>query len=106
MTEEQHTDPEAAPPENPSPPETPPRPMKATDVIPKSFIYGVVAIVIGSFALTLFIRNPYTQSVSEGSLYYERSTDTNMILWVAIFIGIPASFWAYKKWILPLFERK
>ncbi len=25
---------------------------------------------------------------------------------VAIFVGIPLSFWAYKRWILPLFERK
>jgi hypothetical protein len=27
-------------------------------------------------------------------------------MWVAIFIGIPASFWAYKRWILPLFDKK
>ena len=74
-------------------------------LIPKSFFFTVVAIVIGSFAITLFARNPYTQSIEGGSLY-ESGGDHSMMMWVAIFIGIPASFWAYKTWILPLFDRK
>jgi hypothetical protein len=74
-------------------------------LIPKSFIYLVGAIVVGSFLLTLFVRNPYTQAVEGGDLY-ERSQDNSLMLWVAIFVGIPASFYAYKRWVLPLFERK
>lgn len=104
MTEKPNASPQT-PPDEPATPEPPKRSIKATDVIPKKFIFAVVGIVVGSFLLTLFVRNPYTQSVSEGSSYYETSGDSNMILWAAIFIGIPASFWAYKKWILPLFDR-
>ena len=52
------------------------------------------------------MRNPYTQSVTEGGGFYEHSTDNSALMWVAIFVGIPLSFWAYKRWILPLFERK
>lgn len=75
--------------------------------IPKSYFYIVAAIVVGSFALTLFVRNPYTQAVEEGGGYYERGgPDSAMMMWIAIFIGIPASFWAYKRWIIPLFDRK
>jgi hypothetical protein len=75
-------------------------------LIPKSVFYLVGAIVIGSFLLTLFARNPYTQSVHEGGSFYENATDNSLMMWVAIFIGIPASFWAYKRWILPLFDKK
>ncbi|PPD44603.1 MAG: hypothetical protein CTY15_06555 [Methylocystis sp.] len=75
-------------------------------MIPKSVFYIVGAIFIGSFLLTLFVRNPYTQSAHEGGTFYENGTDNSMMLWVAIFIGIPASFWAYKRWIMPLFDRK
>jgi hypothetical protein len=74
-------------------------------LIPKSFIYIVGAIVVGSFVLTLFVRNPYTQAIEGGDLY-ERSQDNSLMLWVAIFIGIPASFYAYKRWVLPIFDRK
>ena len=52
------------------------------------------------------MRNPYTQSVTEGGSFYEHGTDNSALMWVAIFVGIPLSFWAYKRWILPLFERK
>ncbi|MEF3367253.1 hypothetical protein V3H18_11980 [Methylocystis sp. 9N] len=75
-------------------------------VIPRSLYIATALIVVGSFALTLFVRNPYTQSVTEGGGFYERSTDNSALMWVAIFVGIPLSFWAYKRWILPLFERK
>jgi hypothetical protein len=75
-------------------------------MIPKSFFFLVGAIVVGSFAITLFGRNPYTQSVSEGSSFYETSMDSSAMMWLAIFVGIPASFWAYKTWIIPLFDRK
>ncbi|WP_442754300.1 hypothetical protein ACNHKD_15070 [Methylocystis sp. JAN1] len=75
-------------------------------LIPKSFFYIVGAIVVGSFLLTLFVRNPYTQSVHEGGSFYENATDNSLLMWVAIFIGIPASFWAYKRWIIPLFDKK
>ena len=64
-------------------------------LIPKSFIYIVGAIVVGS----------YTQAIEGGDLY-ERSQDNSLMLWVAIFIGIPASFYAYKRWVLPIFDRK
>jgi hypothetical protein len=74
--------------------------------IPKSLFYIVGAIVIGSFLLTLFARNPYTQSVQEGGSFYENGIDNSLLMWIAIFIGIPASFWAYRRWILPLFEKK
>ena len=111
MTDEPHDTPDATPPENhapePPPPQQPQRQLSAFDIIPKKFIYAVVGIVIASFAITLFVSNPYTAAVQEGSSYYEGggSMDRNLMLWVAIFIGIPASFWAYKKWILPLFDK-
>jgi len=86
--------------------QTPPKNQRPVLLIPKSYFYAVFAIVAGSFLLTLFVRNPYTQSVHEGGNFYENATDNSMMMWVAIFIGIPASFWAYKRWILPLFDRK
>lgn len=102
MTDEPHNTPESDAPEPP-----PQRPIGALDIIPKKFIYGALGIVLASFAITLFASNPYTAAVQEGSSYYERggSMDRNLMLWVAIFIGIPASFWAYKKWILPFFDK-
>jgi len=75
-------------------------------LIPKSVFYIVGALLIGSFLMTLFVRNPYTQASTEGSLYYERGMETNMALWVVIFIGVPASFLAYKHWFLPMMERR
>ncbi len=106
MTEEPHD--EGKPQENPKPrpEEAPAQPQLPKFVIPRSLYIATALIVIGSFAITLFVRNPYTQSVSEGAGFYERGSDSSLLLWVAIFIGIPASFWAYKRWILPLFERK
>lgn len=74
-------------------------------LIPKSFFYTVAAIIVGSFAITFFVRNPYTQAIEGGDLY-EHSQDNSLMLWVAIFVGIPASFFAYKRWIVPLFDRK
>jgi hypothetical protein len=90
--------------EPPPPPNR--KPGQPVVMIPKSFFYIVGAIVVGSFLLTLFVRNPYTQSVHEGGSFYENSIDNSSMMWVAIFIGIPASFWAYKRWILPLFDKK
>jgi len=87
-------------------PEKDHKPGPPVMMIPKSFIYIVGAVVVGSFLLTLFVRNPYTQASTEGSLYYERGMETNMALWVVIFIGVPASFLAYKQWILPALERR
>jgi hypothetical protein len=84
----------------------PPQNQPPVLLIPKSFFYIVGAIVVGSFLLTLFVRNPYTQSVHEGGSFYENATDNSLMMWVAIFIGIPASFWAYKRWIIPLFDKK
>jgi hypothetical protein len=86
--------------------EPPAKNQAPTLLIPKSVFYIVGAIVVGSFFLTLFVRNPYTQSVHEGGSFYENSLDNSAMMWVAIFIGIPASFWAYKRWIIPLFDRK
>ena len=74
-------------------------------LIPKSYIFAVFGIILGSFAITFFVHNPYTQAIDGGDLY-ERSQGNSMMLWVAIFIGIPLSFFAYKRWILPLFDRK
>lgn len=74
--------------------------------VPKNMVYGTVAVVIASLLVTFFVRNPYTQASTEGSLYYERGMETNMALWVVIFIGVPASFLAYKHWLLPILERR
>lgn len=74
--------------------------------VPKNMVYGTVAIVIASMLVTFFVRNPYTQASTEGSLYYERGMETNMALWVVIFIGIPATFLAYKHWLQPMMERR
>lgn len=94
MTEDPNKRPED---ENPGPP---------VMMIPKSVLYIVGAILIGSFLMTLFVRNPYMQAVHEGGTFYENVTDNSLMMWVAFFIGIPASFWAYKRWVLPLFEKK
>lgn len=107
MTEEPKNDltPQDEPPQTPQ--EEPPAQNQLPKfVIPRSLYIATALIVVGSFALTLFVRNPYTQSVTEGGGFYERSTDNSALMWVAIFVGIPLSFWAYKRWILPLFERK
>ncbi len=107
MTEEPQdkgTSPQESPP--PRPEDAPAQPHVPKIVIPRSLYIATALIIVGSFAITLFVRNPYTQSVSEGTGFYERGSDSSLLLWVAIFIGIPASFWAYKRWILPLFERK
>ncbi len=82
------------------------KPGQPVMLIPKSFIYIVGAVVVGSFLLTLFVRNPYTQSVHEGGTFYENGVDNSALMWLAIFIGVPASFWAYKRWIIPLFDKK
>jgi len=74
--------------------------------VPKGMVYGTVAVVIASLLVTFFVRNPYTQASTEGSLYYERGMETNMALWVAIFIRIPASFLAYKQLVVPMLERR
>jgi hypothetical protein len=74
--------------------------------VPKNMVYGTAAVVIASMLVTFFVRNPYTQASTEGSLYYERGMETNMALWIVIFIGVPASFLAYKHWILPALERR
>jgi hypothetical protein len=74
--------------------------------VPKNMVYGTVAVVVASLLVTFFVRNPYTQASTEGSLYYERGMETNMALWVVIFIGVPASFLAYKHWFLPMLERR
>ena len=60
--------------------------------VPKNMVYGTVGVVIASLLVTFFVRNPYTQASTEGSLYYERGMETNMAIWVVIFIGVPASF--------------
>jgi hypothetical protein len=105
MTEEPQ---EKGPPQDAPPPapDIPAQPQGPKFEIPRSLYIATALIVIGSFAITLFVRNPYTQSVTEGGGFYEHSTDNSALMWVAIFVGIPASFWAYKRWILPLFERK
>lgn len=74
--------------------------------VPKNMVYGTVAIVIASLLVTFFVRNPYTQASTEGSLYYERGMETNMILWIVIFIGIPVTFLSYKHWLQPMMERR
>jgi uracil-DNA glycosylase len=110
MTEEPHDEgkPQNEPQETPPPrPEDAPAPPHVPQiVIPRSLYIATALILIGSFAITLFVRNPYTQSVTEGGGFYEHGTDNSALMWVAIFVGIPLSFWAYKRWILPLFERK
>ena len=78
--------------------EAPTQPQLPKFVIPRSLYIATALIVIGSFAITLFVRNPYTQSVPRRG-FYEHSTDSSALMWVAIFVGIPLSFWAYKRWI-------
>ena len=75
-------------------------------LIRRSVFYVVGAVVVGSFLLSLFVRNPYTQSVKEGDNFYENGIDNSAVMRLAIFVGIPASFWAFKRWILPLFDKK
>ncbi|HEY8123892.1 MAG TPA: hypothetical protein VIF88_00490 [Methylocystis sp.] len=105
MTEEPHD--EGKPQETPpTMPERQTQPQGPQFKIPRSLYIATALIVIGSFAITLFVRNPYTQSVTEGGSFYEHGTDNSALMWVAIFVGVPLSFWAYKRWILPLFERK
>lgn len=74
--------------------------------VPKNMVYGTVAAVVASLLVTFFVRNPYTQASTEGSLYYERGMETNMALWIVIFICVPASFLAYKHWLQPMIERR
>lgn len=90
------------------PNERPPdeKPGRPVMLIPKSAFYIVGAILVGSFLMTLFVRNPYTQSAHEGGAYYENAIDTNFAMWIAIFLGVPASLWAYRRWIIPLFDKK
>lgn len=95
----QNQEPENSPPENRPPENRPP-----VILIPRSVFYVVGLIVVGSFVLTLFVRNPYTQA-TQGD-YYERNPAEGPLLWVAIFIGIPAAWYAYKNWIAPLLKRK
>ena len=74
--------------------------------VPKNMVYGTAAVVLASLLVTFFVRNPYTQASTEGSLYYERGMETNMALWVTIFIGVPATVLAYKHWLQPMLERR
>lgn len=92
-------DPNASPQE----PETPPSPRGPVVMIPKSWYFFAAAIVVGSIVLTLFVKNPYTRAVETD---FNEGSNNDLLLWVAIFIGVPLSFFAYKKWILPLFERR
>ncbi len=108
MSEEQNNEAPRSEPERITPPE-PPRQSKQPEFvfpIPKNMVYGTVAVVIASLLVTFFVRNPYTQASSEGSLYYEHGMETNMALWIVIFIGVPASFLAYKHWVIPYLERR
>jgi hypothetical protein len=82
----------------------PPQNQRPVMLVPKSLIYGVFAIVIGSFALTQFIYNPYTAAARMDGT--ERGPLEGLPLWFAIFVGIPAAYFAYTKWIAPLFKRR
>ncbi len=82
-----------------------PQNQRPVMLIPKSVFYVVGAIVFGSFILTLFVRNPYTQA-TQGEFYERGFIDSSALLWLAIFIGIPASVYGYKTWIEPLFKRR
>ncbi len=86
-------------------PQQPPQNQRPVMLIPKSVFYIVGAIVFGSFFLTLFVRNPYTQA-TEGEFYERGMLDKSALLWLAIFVGIPASVYAYKTWLAPLLARK
>ncbi len=91
--------------EQPNPQKEEPQNQRPVMLIPKSVFYIVGAIVFGSFILTLFVRNPYTQA-TQGEFYERGFIDSSALLWLAIFIGIPASVYIYKTWIEPLFKRR
>jgi len=91
--------PEDKPPQDPPPQDPPP-----VLLVPRSLIYAVLAIVIGSFVITQFVHNPYTAATRND--FGERSAFDGLPLWLAIFVGVPAAYFAYTKWIAPLLKRK
>jgi hypothetical protein len=96
MSDEQHQE---------NPPEAPaPKPQPPTMLIPRSYVILTAFVIVLSIVVTLFMRNPYTQSISGD--YYERSFLDSSILWAVIFIGLPGLWFAYQKWVAPRFKRK
>jgi hypothetical protein len=73
-------------------------------LIPRSYVILTVLVVAASVFVTLFMRNPYTQSVSGD--YYERSSLDSSIIWAVIFIGLPGMWFAYQKWVAPRLRKR
>ncbi len=96
--------PEDKPPQDPPPQDPPPQNRPPVILVPRSLIYAVFAIVVGSFVITQFVHNPYTAATQND--FGERSAFDGLPLWFAIFVGIPAAYFAYTKWIAPLLKRK
>jgi hypothetical protein len=89
---------------NENPQDKPPKNPPPVLLVPRSLIYAVVAIVVGSFVITQFVHNPYTAATQND--FGERGPFDGLPLWVAIFVGIPAAYFAYTKWIAPLLKGK
>jgi hypothetical protein len=86
-------------------PEGPPRrPEPPTMLVPRSYIFLTIFVVVLSIVVTLFMRNPYTQAISGD--YYERTSLDSSILWAIIFIGLPGLWFTYQKWVLPWLKKR
>jgi len=71
--------------------------------VPRALIYGVGAIVVGSFLLTQFVHNPYLAATQMDG--YERSPFDGVGLWAAIFLGIPGLWFTWTKIIAPMLKK-
>jgi hypothetical protein len=81
-----------------------PEPTRPIFLVPRSYVILTVLVVAVSIFVTLFMRNPYTQSVSGD--YYERSSLDTSIIWAVIFIGLPGLWFAYHKWVAPRLRKR
>ncbi len=80
------------------------QPSRPVLLVPRSYVVLIALVVAASIFVTLFVRNPYTQSVSGD--YYERSSLDGAIVWAVIFIGLPGLWFGYQKWVAPRLKKK
>lgn len=91
-------------PQEDKPEGSPRRPEPPTILVPRSYIFLTIFVVVLSIVVTLFMRNPYTQAISGD--YYERTSLDSSILWAVIFIGLPGLWFTYHKWVAPWLRRR
>lgn len=89
---------------NENPKDKPPANAPPTLAVPRNLIYGVIFFVVASFVLTQFVHNPYLAATQMDGT--ERTSFDGLPLWFAIFVGIPAAYVAYTKWIAPMLKGK